>query len=424
MINTEKNKLIAASIKATREKRKSQYCKTFKFKIDKSSLNTAQKEHLIMFFNEAKWCYNYILGQTKDKSISDFNYKELKDIYKLDKDENQIPITISHISAAIKQSIIEKMKWSIRSLSALKSKNYKVGTLRFKSEYNSIPLKQYGVTHKIESSKFKIQGIKKPIRVNGLKQLSKYADIDYANANLLFDGIDYFIALTCYIDKNKIQHISTNKSIGIDFGCATSLTLSDATKIDIDIKETERLKKLQRKLERQKKGSNNRNKTRLAIRKEYRHINNIKNDIANKTVNRLLKNFDVIVTQDDNFNSWKDSDSKNEKIRHSILGRIKSKLESSDQTILLERWFPTTKQCTVCGTKIDIEQNERTFKCPKCGSTADRDIHAAQNMLYFYDTFKDASGTDVTSKPVSDGAFKLSYKKFLSTVAKQEDTAL
>lgn len=424
MTNTEKNKLIAASIKATREKRKSQYCKVFKFKVDKSSLNAAQREHLIMFFNEAKWCYNYILNWSKDNPINDFDYKELKDIYKLDKDENQIPITISHISAAIKQSIIEKIKWSIKSLSALKSKNYKVGALKFKSEYNSIPLRQYNVTHEIRGSKFKIQGIKKPIRVNGLKQLSKYADIDYTNANLLFDGIDYFIALTCYIDKNKIQHISTNKSIGIDFGCATSLTLSDTTKIDIDIKESEHLKKLQRKLERQKKGSNNRNKTRLAIRKEYRHINNIKNDIANKTVNRLLKNFDVIVIQDDNFNGWKNSDSKNEKVQHSVLGRIKSKLESSSQTVLLERWFPTTKQCTRCGTKIDIEQSERTFKCPKCGLTTDRDIHAAQNMLYFYDTFKDASGTDGTSKPVSDSAFKLSYKKFLSAIAKQEDTTL
>jgi len=45
-------------------------------------------------------------------------------------------------------------------------------------------------------------------------------------------------------------------------------------------------------------------------------------------------------------------------------------------------------------------------------------------MLYYYNTFKDASGTDGTSKPVSDSAFKLSYKKFLSAVSKQEDTTL
>lgn len=425
MTNTEKNKGISATKKATLEKRKSQYCKVFKFKVDKSSLNTAQKEHLIMFFNEAKWCYNYILGWSKDNPINDFDYKELKNITKLDKDNNIVPITIGHIGSSVKQNIVEKIKWSLKGLSILKKNGYKVGALKFKSEYNSIPLKQYGVTHKIEGSKFKIQGIKKPIKINGLKQLSKYTDIDYANANLLFDGIDYFIALTCYIDRNKIQHINTNKSIGIDFGCTTSLTLSDTTKIDINIKETERLKKLQRKLERQKKGSNNRNKTKLAIRKEYRYINNKKNDIANKITHTLLTDFDIIVIQDDNFNGWKDSDSKNEKIQHSVLGRIKSKLESSSQIVLLERWFPTTKQCTVCGTKNeDLKLEDRTFKCPKCGLTADRDVHAAQNMLYYYNTFKDASGTDGTSKPVSDGAFKLSYRKFLSVVTKQEDTIL
>ena len=46
MSTTEKNKLISASIKATREKRKSQCCKVFKLKVDKSSLNKAQKKDL------------------------------------------------------------------------------------------------------------------------------------------------------------------------------------------------------------------------------------------------------------------------------------------------------------------------------------------------------------------------------------------
>ena len=69
------------------------------------------------------------------------------------------------------------------------------------SECNSINLKQYGTTHSIRGNRIKIQGIKKPVRVNGLKQLLHYDNIEYANAHLLYDGHDYYISFTCYVDK-------------------------------------------------------------------------------------------------------------------------------------------------------------------------------------------------------------------------------
>lgn len=59
---------------------------------------------------------------------------------------------------------------SIKALSTLKKKGKKIGSLSFKSNYCSINLKQYGITHKIVSeNKIKIQGIKKPLCVSGLK---------------------------------------------------------------------------------------------------------------------------------------------------------------------------------------------------------------------------------------------------------------
>ena len=62
---------------------------------------------------------------------------------------------------------------------------------------------------------------------------------------------------------------------------------------------------------------------------------------------------------------------------------------------------------------------DRTFKCPNCGLEADRDVHAATNMLYYYNTIKDTLGTSDTSKPVS-----ISYRAFKALVAKQEDTTI
>ena len=159
MYNTEKNKAISDSIKKTKEKRQSQYCKVFKFKVHKDSLTKQQREHLKMLFNEAKWVYNYLLVQMKDENyhLSPLNYKELKLITKLDKDKNIVPVSITHLDTSMMQSIIDQIKVSLKSLKALKSAGYNIGALKFKSEYNCIPLKQYNNTHRIEGSKIKIQ---------------------------------------------------------------------------------------------------------------------------------------------------------------------------------------------------------------------------------------------------------------------------
>ena len=82
-------------------------------------------------------------------------------------------------------------------------------------------------------------------------------------------------------------------------GVSNTLTLSNGEKYNISIEESERLKKLQVKLARQIKGSNNRYKTIKKLRKEYNHINNKKNDITNKLVRYLLDNYDTIIIQDE-----------------------------------------------------------------------------------------------------------------------------
>ena len=412
MDRLEKNKQIAQTMKETYIKRKSQDCKCFKFKIDKSNLSKEQANQLKMQFVEAKWIYNYLISQD---DIYSFDYKNLSKITHKDKNRNDIETSIQYIGSSVKQAIIQDIINQIKGLSVLKKKGHKVGKLKFKSEYNSINLKQYNNTHSIRGNKFKIQGIKKLIRVRGLDQLSKYDNIDYANAKLLYDGIDYYIILTCFIDKEEKQY--KNDIVGIDMGVSTSLTLSDGTKYDISIGESEKLKRLQVKLSKQKKGSNNRYKTIKKIRKEYIHINNKKNDISNKIVHSILNDNKTIVIQDEQISEWRQDGLSGSKIQHSILGRIKHKLMYSDRVKMLDKWFPTTKYCRHCGSKVTLELKDRIFECPNCKTKEDRDIHAANNMIYFYLHSINAPGTDVNMLVNN----KISYKKF---VAKQESTTL
>lgn len=379
----EKNMMIKEKGRNTRLKRRSQTCKTFKFKINKSSLKRKQLESLKMFFVETKRVYNYLLNNINNgDDLFSFDYRNLYNITYLDKDKNVIEYKISYIGSSILQDQVRLMKESIKSLSAKKKRGGKIGRLRFKSECSSIRLLQYGITHKLSGSKFKIQGIKDPIRVTGLKQLSKYKNIDYTTAHLLYDGVDYYILLTCFVDKEEKS--LKDEIIGVDMGCSTTITLSNGLKMNASVEESDRLKRLQRILERKTKRSNNWYKVRYKIRKEYNRMNNKKEDASNKIVSELLK-YKTIVIQDELLSQWHQDEWCSTTIQHSILGRIKSKLQRhKDQVYVLESSLPTTQHCFHCGTDTKHEPFKRVFVCSCCGYEEDRDIHAAKNMIRFY----------------------------------------
>ena len=422
--NLVKNAHIKETLRNTFLKRQSQVCKTFKFKIMKSQLSKEQATQLKMYFVEAKWIYNYLLAQ---EDIFHFDYKNLKDITHLDKDKNVIPVTIQYIGSSVKQELLQRIYNEIKGLAKKKQNGGNAGKLKFKSQISSIGLKQYGTTHIIKgNNRIKVQGIKKPLKVRGLDQLNKYKNIDYANACLLNDGINYYISFTCYIDKEELKRPDNfkNEIIGIDLGCETTITLSTGEKINVIVEETERLKKLQAKLARQIKGSNNYKKTKYLIDKEYIHMSNRKDDIANKLVHRLFAENRLVVIQDDPLNEWHESDGQYDTkpitVQHSILGRLKSMIKRQPGAIILSRWYATSKKCTNCGHKLkELPLSERTFVCPKCGYTEDRDIHAAKNMIYFYQKYKSAVGMPDTSMPVTIEFLKELNEKF---AAKQEDT--
>ena len=88
------------------------------------------------------------------------------------------------------------------------------------------------------------------------------------------------------------------------------------------VEETDQLKRLQAKLAKQQKRSNNYNKTLKKIGAQYEHIANKKNDISNKIVHEL-KQYEHIVIQDEQLRNWH-KNGHGKAVQHSILGRLKA----------------------------------------------------------------------------------------------------
>ena len=189
--------------------------------------------------------------------------------------------------------------------------------------------------------------------------------------------------MTCYINRENFKEQEKNgREIGLDFGIKTSITTSEGEKLDMHVEESDRLKRLQRELERRAKGSNNRHKTVKLIQREYQKLSNRKEDKANKIVSRL-KAYSCICMQDEQIAGWQKG-LFGKQVQHSCLGQVKAKLKALPQTVVLDKFIPTTKWCPKCGKKNMIGLADRTYSCG-CGYHKDRDIHSAKNMLAIKD---------------------------------------
>jgi transposase len=50
------------------------------------------------------------------------------------------------------------------------------------------------------------------------------------------------------------------------------------------------------------------------------------------------------------------------------------------QTVIVDKYFASTRLCPRCGKKNKISLEERWYECG-CGYSGDRDTHAARNIL-------------------------------------------
>jgi putative transposase len=198
--------------------------------------------------------------------------------------------------------------------------------------------------------------------------------------------------LSILIDGSLTKELSqpTNQVIGIDLGIKDFVITSDGERYDnIKIKRNneKKLIKLHKELSRKQKGSNNKNKIRIKLAKQYEKLNNIKENYLHLITNQLLNENQVIIMEDLNVKGMM----KNHKLAKSIqelsLYRFKEILKYKakwfDRTIIeIDRYFPSSRLCSKCGYKNDkLTLKNRTWVCPQCGITHDRDINASINIL-------------------------------------------
>ena len=176
--------------------------------------------------------------------------------------------------------------------------------------------------------------------------------------------------------------------IGIDMGVSNLITLSNGTQIQKK-KSKNNLIKLQRKVSKSKKGSNNRKKKRLSHQKEEQRVKEKENGALHELTSNLVKNNNTYIIEDLDIQEMtkkeKGKNTLHKNILNSRWGYFKDcliyKAESAGGKVIKVNPAYTSKRCSRCGVvKEKLSLHERTYKCD-CGLILDRDINAAINIL-------------------------------------------
>ena len=385
----EKNELIEASLRETKERRKTQLPRVYQLKLQ--NLSKKNIEILDRLFLETKWLRNYVIADIPNRLKLDTWKMKKVEVKVRDKFEER---ELMQLSSQMKQSVVDRIKEDLLNLHKAKEKGIKVGAIQFKSEVNSIPLKQYGNTYEVdfEHNRAKIQGIKKHLRVLGLHQIPDGAEI--TKGELIKKPSGYYLYVIVFLNeepaevktkKDKIKEkyiVHFNKPLGIDFGIKDQLSLSNGIKMNYEVKESKRLKVLQRKLAKQEKCSSNFRKTVQKVHKEYENLFSIKKDMQNR-IFAFTKLYVKVYTQNDNIKGWH-AGLFGRKVQHTGIGGIISRLKNNLKTlVLVDRYISTTQTCSNCGHRQSLSLSDRVFRCEKCRLEIDRDINSAINMIQF-----------------------------------------
>ena len=364
--------------------------KAYKFRLYP---NDNQKILINKTFGCTRFIYNHFLNKCKEeKFIKAYDMcKELKELV-LD-----YPFLKEVDSMALRCSIFnleDSYKNYFSKRSAYPS---------FKNKFSKQSYRTNCITSVYKNKKYSNIKIDIKERMIKVPKLGLVKIRGYRNLNELTDRIinitiekektnKYYVSVITQKEEETPKKITPTSIVGIDLGIKDLVVTSDGEKYpnpkEINKRE-KRLKRMQRKLCRQVKGSNNYNKTKEKIAIIHSKIKNSRKHKIITIANKIVKEHDIIVSEKLNVKKM----SSNHKLAKNILDagfnkicellKWKAKLLGK-YYYQVDTYYPSSKICSHCDNKTEITNDlkVRMWECENCGNTNDRDINASINIMF------------------------------------------
>src|SRR5580693_7813754 len=209
------------------------------------------------------------------------------------------------------------------------------------------------------------------------------------------------------------------QAVGIDRGVAVSAALSTGQRLHcpgLAARERTRLRRLQRKLARAKRGSNRRSRVKHAVARLRARERDRRKDWAEKASTALARRFDVIRVEDLQIRNMtrsakgtRENPGRNVRakagLNRGILGsgwgllvrRLQDKAPGRVEKV---RPAFTSQRCSACGqVDRDSRESQAVFRCTACGFACHADVNAAINIAAGHAVT--ARGGDGVTRPVN-----------------------
>lgn len=194
----------------------------------------------------------------------------------------------------------------------------------------------------------------------------------------------------------------TGAVVGLDMGVAHTITTSDGRFLDmpalLSAGEQQRLRRLERKKARQRKGSARREATKHKIAVLHARKADRRKDWVEKTTTELARTYDLVVLEDlrvkNMMRSAKGTIAEpgrnvrqkaglNRSIAASAWGMLRTRVEQKmPQRVIAIDPRHTSQRCAACGhVAPENRESQAVFRCVACGHEANADVNAAQNTL-------------------------------------------
>ncbi len=377
--------------------------------------NEEQAAQLRQFFGGCRYVYNWALEMKnaayeageKSPSVFEIN-KRLTGLKKSESWLYEIPG--------------QSLQFAIRNLDSaykhfyrrLKMGGVEPGFPRFRSRHGRIQSFQFIQSYHVnfDSQTVKIPKMNSLIRAVIDRPIPENGVMKTATVSMTKTG-RYFISVLVDdgIDLPEPEPFDEKTTVGIDVGIASFATFSDGAKIPNPkhLQNSEkRLKCLQRRLSRKKRGSKNRNKARLRVARMHEKIANQRRDFHHKLSNTIVSENQAIAVETLNVNGMM----KNRHLAKSVsdvgwsqfVEFVEYKCRWRGKTLMrIGQFEPSSKLCSKCGYKLtDMKLSDRVWTCPDCGTVHDRDVNAAKNIKQI--ALNQHTGQKLSGEPVESSA--------------------